>query len=245
MSFNPEKHLFLPVTRDGSGTITSVDSTVCAVCHPGGEALAMSPAMLEAEKAGLASALKALQDKLDAKGIYFYASHPYFFRLRTDTGTATVTNGSATVTAAGVDWTAAGVAANDLFRVDSDGMFYKITSIDSTTQITLSAPYEGSTAAGTAYTIIRGGSSGAVKDWTDGDNDASGATSGKNNMGAAFNYNLLEHDPGAFAHNRYYAKRLIFDSIDWLDDGTMNESVDLTGYADAITWYGSATPARP
>jgi hypothetical protein len=47
---------------------------------------------------------------------------------------------------------------------------------------------------------------------------------GKNNMGAAFNFNLLEHDPGAYAHNSIYAKRLLYDSIDWVDDGIMNYS---------------------
>jgi hypothetical protein len=51
---------------------------------------------------------------------------------------------------------------------------------------------------------------------------------GQNNMGAAFNLNLLEHDPGAYVHNRMYAKRLIYDSIDWADDGAMNYSVGAT-----------------
>jgi len=51
---------------------------------------------------------------------------------------------------------------------------------------------------------------------------------GQNNMGAAFNFNLLEHDPGAYVHNRMYVKRLIYDSIDWVDDGTMNYSVGAT-----------------
>ncbi len=54
------------------------------------------------------------------------------------------------------------------------------------------------------------------------------AGTGKNNMGSAFNFNLLEHDPGAYAHNRVYVKRLIYDSIDWLDDGVMNYSVGAT-----------------
>jgi hypothetical protein len=51
---------------------------------------------------------------------------------------------------------------------------------------------------------------------------------GKNNMGAAFNYNLIEHDPGAFVHNRMYVKRLIYDSIDWLDDNSLNYSTGAT-----------------
>jgi hypothetical protein len=64
-------------------------------------------------------------------------------------------------------------------------------------------------------------------------------------MGTAINYNLLLHDPGAVAHNRYYSRRLIYDAIDWLDDGVMNYSVfvtldalgsDRTYRADAITF---------
>ena len=45
------------------------------------------------------------------------------------------------------------------------------------------------------------------------------------NMGAAFNMNLAAHDPGGFAHNRFYYKRLIWDSIDWADDFMFNDSV--------------------
>ena len=60
-----------------------------------------------------------------------------------------------------------------------------------------------------------------------GNNDGTPGT-GQNNMGAAFNFNLLEHDPGAYAHNRIYTKRLIYDSIDWVDDGIMNYSVGAT-----------------
>lgn len=51
---------------------------------------------------------------------------------------------------------------------------------------------------------------------------------GMNNMGAAFNYNLLEHEPGGVAHNRRYTRRLIYDSIDWLDDANLNYSVSAT-----------------
>jgi len=47
-------------------------------------------------------------------------------------------------------------------------------------------------------------------------------TGWKNVMGAAFNYNLIEHDPGAFAHNRQYALKLIQDSIDFLADGAVD-----------------------
>ena len=43
-------------------------------------------------------------------------------------------------------------------------------------------------------------------------------------MGAAFNYNLLIREKGAWAHNPDYVHRLIWDSIDYLDDGVMNNS---------------------
>jgi len=72
-------------------------------------------------------------------------------------------------------------------------------------------------------------SANAVRNWLSaGDTDLTGAATGKNNMGAAFNFNLIEHDPGAFVHNRFYVKRLIYDSIDWLDDNVMNDSVKAT-----------------
>ncbi len=55
--------------------------------------------------------------------------------------------------------------------------------------------------------------------------EADRSVSAKNNMGAAFNYNLLIHDKGGVAHNSYYTRRLIYDAIDWLDDNNMNYSV--------------------
>lgn len=47
-------------------------------------------------------------------------------------------------------------------------------------------------------------------------------------MGAAFNFNLLRHEPGAYAHNMIYTKRLIHDSIDFLDNGALDNSVSVT-----------------
>jgi hypothetical protein len=61
-----------------------------------------------------------------------------------------------------------------------------------------------------------------------GDTDVTGNTTGKNNMGTAFNYNLLIHDPGGVAHNRRYTRRLIYDAIDWIDDNNLNYSVSAT-----------------
>jgi hypothetical protein len=37
-------------------------------------------------------------------------------------------------------------------------------------------------------------------------------------MGACFNFNVLKRDPGAYVHGRTYSQRLIFDSIDYLNN---------------------------
>lgn len=48
---------------------------------------------------------------------------------------------------------------------------------------------------------------------------------GANAMGAAFNYVLLVSEPGAYAHNSLYAKQLVMDSIDYLDNAQFDNSV--------------------
>jgi hypothetical protein len=70
-----------------------------------------------------------------------------------------------------------------------------------------------------------------VKDWLtyDSSNNAI-LNTGPNNMGAAFNYNLLTREPGAFAHNDIYAKRLIYDSISWLFDNDIRATTNTNGY---------------
>ncbi len=61
------------------------------------------------------------------------------------------------------------------------------------------------------------------------------------NIGAAHNFNYLHHEPGAYAHNRVYTKRLIFDSIDWVDNYTMdgNISFNANAYPAAAAWFGA------
>jgi hypothetical protein len=63
----------------------------------------------------------------------------------------------------------------------------------------------------------------------------------KDVMGAAFNYNLLHHDPGGYAHNRFYSKRLIFDSIDFIDNGALDGTISVTGDAALYLDGDSAT----
>ncbi|KAB0671467.1 hypothetical protein F6V30_02490 [Oryzomonas sagensis] len=69
----------------------------------------------------------------------------------------------------------------------------------------------------------------AVTDWT-----RSGALTAAQALkleGAAFNINLLSRDPAAYVHARSYARRLLYDSIDFLDDGVMNQSAGATALA--------------
>jgi len=67
-------------------------------------------------------------------------------------GTVTVTNGSTTVTGAGTSFES--LSIGDYFTVTSDGDYYKILSVDSTTQITLTRSYEGMGQSGVSYRII-------------------------------------------------------------------------------------------
>jgi len=68
-------------------------------------------------------------------------------------------------------------------------------------------------------------------------------------MGAAFNYELLYADFGAFVHNPNYVKRLIFDSIDWLNDCSMttsNGALECAGISDPLAKaYLCPTGVRP
>ena len=70
-------------------------------------------------------------------------------------GTAIVTNGSATVTGTNTLWLAS-VSAADSFTIAGDGVMYDVASVDSDTQVTLSAPYAGTTASGVVYAIGTG-----------------------------------------------------------------------------------------
>jgi predicted CXXCH cytochrome family protein len=70
------------------------------------------------------------------------------------------------------------------------------------------------------------------------------AVQNEGHSGAMHNYSYLHHEPGAYAHNRLYAKRLIYDSLDWLDNAVMDQSVvvDAVAYPHAATWLGATRP---
>lgn len=240
-------HLFMPVSRSTntatSGHIDGVASEVCIYCHTVSGAGGLED-LLNERKEEYHEALLATMYVLDKRGFYFRGAHPYFYQARTASTTtvkATATNLSTTVTGTGTLWTGPSgtVIGGDYFKVNSYGTYYKIATVDSDIQLTLETAYAGPTATETDFTIIRSGSAGGIKNWltqsgtgitaaSSTDTDTTGARTGRNNLGAAFNLNLLEHDPGAYVHNRMYTKRLLYDTIDWADDNLMNNSVGTT-----------------
>lgn len=70
------------------------------------------------------------------------------------TGTVTITNGSVTLTGSGTAWTQA-AHGNMQFQVTdgSDGNWYEILAVNSTTSITLKTPYVGPSVSGTTYRL--------------------------------------------------------------------------------------------
>ncbi len=57
------------------------------------------------------------------------------------------------------------------------------------------------------------------------------------NMGAAFNFNLLYHDYGAYAHNSLYVRRLIFDSIEWLQYSSLDPDPNTPSHTVKATFF--------
>lgn len=207
------------VARAGE-RIAGISSEVCFSCHAGGTSTLVE--QLNVEREMFEASLAALERLLDTRGICFVEAYPYFHKMRTNRGTVSVAAGGTVVTGSGTLFSADGVlATTDRFRT-ADGETYEIQNVNSETEIILKTPYLGPAVAGAPYTIMISGRTNGVKDW---DVTDKGDGYGKNFMGSAFNFSLLEHDPGGYIHNRMYVKRLIYDSIDWLDDTEMNNSV--------------------
>jgi hypothetical protein len=68
------------------------------------------------------------------------------------------------------------------------------------------------------------------------------AEQGRKTLGAAFNLNYLLHEPGGYAHNRYYIKRLLIDSIDFMNNGVLEPLTTVT-YNNRTYYDGSDAAA--
>jgi hypothetical protein len=88
------------------------------------------------------------------------------------------------------------------------------------------------------YKDPAGGSANAFTNWA----GVYGLAKWKDVMGAAFNINLLIHDPGGYAHNRYYVKRLLWDSMDLITNGTLGD-INMTATIDGLASLTAAQKA--
>ena len=71
------------------------------------------------------------------------------------TGKVNVENGSAFVTGVDTTWISDDVESGNEFTVAGDGVLYTIASVNSNTELQLSAPYAGETSEEVSYTIAR------------------------------------------------------------------------------------------
>ncbi len=64
-------------------------------------------------------------------------------------------------------------------------------------------------------------------------------------MGACFNLNLLARDPGGYAHARTFVQRLVYDSLDYLDNNTMDFTALTSSRAlNPTIYYGTNINVR-
>ncbi len=66
-----------------------------------------------------------------------------------------------------------------------------------------------------------------------------------NAYGALMNQLYMSEDPCAYVHNNLYARRLLFDSIDWMQDGDLDGTIDISGFATGATAAAFLHPGDP
>ena len=102
-----------------------------------------------------------------------------------------------------------------------------------------------------AYPYFQNTVGGALKNWTFGGGVGPAVGTGAQNMGAAMNYKLLKAEKGAHVHNRAFTRALIFDSVQYLQNGTVfrpaanadvNQILNFTSYSTARTAAPDGNP---
>lgn len=106
------------------------------------------------------------------------------------------------------------------------------------------------------------GTTKAVKNWTATASATNGPAvgpatgTGAKNMGAAMNFKLLKAEKGAHVHNRTFMKQMIFDSVQYLQNGAVtysnrnvlsgktdiNAVINFSNYSAAVTPVGGGLP---
>jgi hypothetical protein len=66
-----------------------------------------------------------------------------------------------------------------------------------------------------------------------------------NAYGALMNQLYFTEDPCAYVHNSRYSRRLLFDSIDWMQDGDLDGTIDISGFATGATAAAFLKPGDP
>jgi hypothetical protein len=222
-------HTFLPVNRTASSTyrngatpsdpITGVTSKACAVCHTD------AAGKMEWNENGTDPADGSSYNLLELQKVQYTAAVKAFARLlafAVDSRIPTTTDQANPLNPVNT------TAANNRVWIDGEGRpgtpsnwFGSNSDGKTVLQSWLKTETSATSTLGAALPYYLPGAQ-----FTDPLNGAAyPLRSAAYSMGAVYNFYMLYYDPGAFAHNRRYAKRLIFDSMDWLDDGKLNKSV--------------------
>ena len=130
-------------------------------------------------------------------------------------GTVSVTNGSNVVTGSGTAWQTAGIISSNIFTKSEDNVAYSIASVDSDTQITLTANYGGSTSSASNY--------GITIDFTP--NGLPLLSSGDLNTDAIYNEAMLAIDNDFSSLGTAASKDLTDPSATIWDDGNLVKTI--------------------
>ncbi|MDB4351976.1 hypothetical protein OAA60_00920 [Porticoccaceae bacterium] len=154
------------------------------------------------------------------------------------TGTVDVTNGSQVVTGSGTNWLTS-TKINDLFIIQGESVIYRIASVASDTQISLSSNYVGTTAAGVAYVIHVDFTSSGIPLMQDGDIETV----------SIYNLAVVALEQG-LAFGTYYLGAFSVAPTETGTGGAITEgmmyfdtSTDLLNVYDGFVWYDGAASA--
>lgn len=185
-----------------------ITQSYCDSCHIPNGPYAITGHMLEEEKAAFRQALDALTAALKKRGAYYdNKSHPYFFLCN-------------------VSDTGPWTKTSTRFYYWTDWTKWADPAAPELTAYTRSAKNPGTPATPAGKDLY-------VFTYA----DTATQVTDPGFAGAAHNLSYLDHEPGAFAHNSFYAKRLIFDSLDYLDNHTLDGVINLSAYPEAADWY--------
>jgi len=216
----PEPHLFLPITEDEvTGDVTAITSTACATCHT--DTSDAGPMTLSVFN----SIDEEYHDALAALIALLQTRNIYYSTVghtayRTPYNPDYSEAGSCNENQPIRNWQSGGNQPGPAVYLGTTCCYAKSTSGDCSTATNLVPSIPGD-----------------------------GAT-GRINMGIVFNLRIMEYtEPGMFVHNSTYARRLIYDAIDRIDEGngnpdpgTLNDSVKayLSNLSDSVPYKAGA-----